>query len=262
LTAIQAFPPFLKLTHVATMAGPYTGYSLLAELCHIIVVNVQCDEMFPFSSFIEGLKNPQALVPQGPDGTLWSGIGSNADFFDNSDGFVSSASATSMEIPKSAKMILPWYKFVFHTMYTHNKKVIANVVDSLALTMYKSDEVFSNIRTDELTAWPSSAVDAVIARGKFTQDFSQLPQDQLPGKVDPYVVNDETRGFQFTNILPTGLFAKMGIQEGDIVRGCSEENINSPFDALDSLETSNSPIHMNFCIVRGEKTLSKKIVVQ
>jgi triacylglycerol esterase/lipase EstA (alpha/beta hydrolase family) len=248
------FPPYLLVTHAATMAGPFTGYSLLAESCHANFMNTQCNEMFPRSSFIKELRKSEALVPEGRDGTSWSNIGSNADFVDRSDGFVGSKSSTSMNIPAAEKMILPWYNFVFHTAYTHNKKVIARVGIYLG-----ADE------RNGTPAMPEESPDganAVLRRKDLTQDFYNLPAVQEPAKVQPYFVDQEQRGILFTDVLMDGVFARMGIQSGDVVRGCTEENINSPFDALDELHRSRAPVVLFFCISRDSNLFSRKIVIQ
>jgi hypothetical protein len=269
----STFPPYLMVTHAATLAAPFTGYSLLAETCHINVLNVQCDEMFPLSSFIEGLKSPDALVPQGPDGTIWSGMGSNANFLDASDGFVNSASATSMDIPVSEKIILPWHMFVFHTMYTHNKTVIADMANILAVSAQDTQDmneqpeiapqlVQRTLASASVSPEDLASADAVISRDELTQDFSQLPDEQKPAKYESHVEKSGPAGVHFMNVLPGGVFAKMGIQDDDIIRGCKSKNINSPFEALDQLETSNAPISMKFCIVRGDEIITKHIVIQ
>jgi hypothetical protein len=257
------YPPYLKVAHAATMATPFTGYSLIAESCHIIAINVQCWEMFPLAPFIEGLKDPAALVPQGIDGTLWSGVGSNAVFIDKSDGFVNSAAATSMNIPASAKMILPWYKFVFHTGYTSNKGVIANTGANLALTQASANLARVSAPKRNLSSLTQSELanaDAILSRDEISQDFTQVSEP--PAKTEPYFTSGEAAGVRFSNVLTTGIFAKMGIANGDVVRGCDAESVNNPFEALNSLEDSTGPIQMHFCLVRGGETLSKDIVIQ
>jgi hypothetical protein len=259
----SSFPPYLLVNHAATLASPYTGYSLLAESCHINVVNLQCDDMFPLSGFIEGLKKPEALVPQGRGGTIWSDMGSNAVFIENSDGFVTSASATSMQIPASAKIVLPWHMFVLHTLYTRNKKVMADMVHILSRTSQNQPEdVAQSVTYPPVSRDVLEASDAVISREELTQDFSALPQDKQPASLDANVINGETVGISFTKVLPSGVFAQMGIQDDDVVRGCSNTNINTPFEALDELENSTGPIVMNFCLVRDGKMISKQVVVQ
>jgi hypothetical protein len=259
----SSFPPYLLITHAATLASPFTGYSLTAESCHINVVNLQCDDMFPLSGFIEGLKNPEALVPQGRGGTIWSDMGSNADFIERSDGFVNSSSATSMQIPSSAKIILPWHMLVFHTLYTHNKKVIADMTQILARTSQnQAADLPHGISYPAVSQEVLEAADAVVARDELTQDFSALPPELKPASIDANVVNGDSVGISFTKVLPGGVFAQMGIQDDDVVRGCSNSNINTPFEALDELENSTGPIVMNFCLVRDGKTISKQVVVQ
>lgn len=256
----STFPPYLKVPHVATMGTPFTGYSTIAELCHVIPVNVQCWEMFPLSSFIEDLKNPLALVPQALNGTLWSSIGSNALFLDNSDGFVESKSANSMEIPASAKSVLPWHMFVFHTMYTHNKTVIADVIQSLALNAAQASVAHAlspKIVMPALGSRALASAEAILTR----DEVSQAAQD-IGSQAQPELKNGEAQGIRFTSVLSSGIFAKMGIQEGDVVRGCNQDNINSPFEALDILENSSGPIPMNFCLVRGGEMISKSVIIQ
>jgi hypothetical protein len=264
------FPPYLKVSHVATLGSPFTGYSLLAETCHVVFVNIQCNDMFPLSSFIKDLKNPEALLPQGPDGTIWSNVGSNASFADNSDGVVNSSSATSMPVSDASKLILPWHMFVFHSNYTHNKTVIANVGQNLALTAQGASEARSlAVTMDQRFRVPAALelsarakADAVVSRDEVIQDFSQVSSDHQPGRIEPYLENGQAAGVRFTNILAGGLFARMGIQEGDVVRGCAQENVNSPFEALDSIETSTEPVFMKFCVVREGALISKQILVQ
>jgi hypothetical protein len=246
----STYPPFLRVPHAATLAVPYEGYSLVAEFCHLVAMNTECDEMAPYSGFIADLKNPQALVPQGLGGTLWSGVGSNAEVIEQSDGFVGSSSATSMEIPAAAKHVLPWYKLIFHTMYTHDAQVIGWVANSLSLTQYQGSVADAQAET-AANPNPGSAV-----------NLSKLPSSQLPGEIQPNMVNGVQEGVQFSNILQGGLFDKMGIQNGDIVRGCASANVNTPFSALESLETSGQPVTLTFCIVRNGSTLTQTTTVQ
>jgi triacylglycerol esterase/lipase EstA (alpha/beta hydrolase family) len=252
-----SYPPFLKIAHVATLGTPYTGYSLTAESCHIVAVNVECWQMFPLSFFIADLKNSQALLPQGQGGTTWSNVGSNADILELSDGFVGSASATSMEIPDSSKMIMPWYKFVFHTMYTHNATVIASVASSL------SDGIAqSNVVPQIVTSTPDVTPNAVVSQNEVVLDMSTTPQNRRPARAEPYLENNQVQGVKFTEVLPDGIFAKMGIENGDVVRGCTEETRGAPFDALAQLETSSQPVTLDFCVLRNGIESHKVVRVQ
>jgi type II secretory pathway component PulC len=87
-------------------------------------------------------------------------------------------------------------------------------------------------------------------------DFSKLPQKDRPGRIAPYFEGEKRVGVLFTEILPGGLFSKLGISDGDIVQGCTEETLNSPFGALENGEASLGPISLTFCILRdGARTV-------
>ncbi len=251
------YPPFLKISHVTTLATPHQGYSLTAELCHLIVVNFQCDEMDPLSSFIADLQNPEALLPQGLGGTTWGNVGSNALILDDSDGFVNSDVATSLDIPDSAKLILPWYRFVFHTMYTENDTVIAQVTTNL------SDGAASQpqLRRAHL-AVPGFVPHAILSRAEMPLKTQALEKTNRPGRADPFMVKGTMQGIRLTQIQSEGVFAKMGLQEGDVIRGCTADTLNSPFEALSALETpSDEPVDLTFCVLRNGVETQKLIQI-
>jgi hypothetical protein len=253
----SAFPPYLLITHAATIASPFTGYSLLAESCHLVVINVECDQMDPLSPFIAGLAASAALVPQGRGGTLWSGIGSNADIFDDSDGLVDSGSATSMEIPATSKAIMPWYKLIFHTEYTTRTEVIQLIAKSLA-----DSASLPAIITQKALPPVTTKADAMVAHTEIFQTMTALTAAQKPAKILPNMVNDEQNGVQFTNVLKGGIFDQMGIVEGDIVSGCTAATINDPFEALDAIQSAGGKGTFQLCILRDGAQLTRTVAIQ
>ena len=253
-----SFPPFLNVAHVTTVGSPYEGYSILAESCHIIVYNLQCDDMFPLSSFIKELNSPQASYPQGVNGTIWSNAGSNADIIESSDGVVGSASATSMNVSGTHKLIMPWYKFVFHTIYYHNSDVIAWVGQTLNTTSASANVV---AKVDDTLPTVTEAPNAVVSQAEVTQDVTALPADQKPAQLAPYLVNGVQQGVQFTKVLAGGMFDHMGIEEGDVVQGCSAATINTPSFPIDGFKKHGRG-KMKLCIVRNGAKLTHVVSVQ
>jgi triacylglycerol esterase/lipase EstA (alpha/beta hydrolase family) len=242
-----SFPPFLNVAHVSTVGSPYEGYAILAESCHIIVWNLECDEMFPLSSFIKELNSPPASYPQGVNGTIWSNGGSNADPIDSSDGLVGSASATSMNVSGNRKLILPWYKFVFHTLYTRNSEVIAWIAQTLSTDVASANVI---AKVDESLPMVLGSADAVVSQSEVVQDVTALPANQKPAHLAPYLVNGVQQGVQFTQVLAGGMFDHMGIKEGDVVQGCSAATINTPSFPIDGLKKHGKG-KMKLCIVRN-----------
>jgi pimeloyl-ACP methyl ester carboxylesterase len=254
------FPPFLKINHVTTIASPFEGYAIISEACHIVAINTPCWQMAPYSPFITDLNVPAAETPQGADGTVWASVGSNADPLDDSDGLVQSSSATSQPIPTTSKLIMPWYKLVFHTMYTHNQTVINFVSNSLSDAEEGATRAIASVATPEVV---TEKADFVISRADAIEDVTQLSADQRPGHVEANLGdNGEPAGVQVTGILPSGIFAKMGIEEGDIVQGCSAQNQNQPFELFESLAAGTQTGKFKLCIERNGQSLTRVVAVQ
>lgn len=267
-----AYPPFLIADHIVSMGAPYTGFSLLAFSCYLNPVNVQCWEMAPYAGFIQDLKAPAALLPQGVGGTLWTNIGSNGDVIDSSDGVVGSDSATSMPIPTSSKTVIPWYKLIFHTTYYHHSFVVALASAALVKTTEDASSreaavVTSPVVTDGTppTCAPVKPVPGTLtgvapathfARAELMTDFTSVPYCQRPGKIAPNLVNDDQQGVVFSQILPGGLFDRMGLLNGDIATGCTPDTLNQPFDAIESGNT------LSFCVTRDGKQLSREFTLE
>ena len=260
-----AYPPYLIVDHVVSMGAPYTGYSPLAFSCYLNPANVQCWEMAPYSSFIKELATAAAQLPQGLGGTVWSNIGSDADVVDSSDGVVGSASATSMPIPSSSKTIIPWYKLVFHTNYYH-KSFVTDLAATGLLKSATSDAAEAELsmapavesETDcpSVMSAPSSLAAAKLARQDLPTDFSKLPICHRPGRLAPNEINGEERGVSVTQVLAGGLFDRMGLQNGDVVQGCTADTINEAFDAIGSL-AAGSGNQLTFCVIRNGQSTTR-----
>jgi len=136
--------------------------------------------MFPGSSFIETSKTRSRSSHRG-GWNLVEQYRLERDFFDRSDGFVNSASATSMKIPRSAKMIMPWYKFVFHTLYTHNRRSSPVARTSASAAPPKAAPKTASALTDR----DESSFDATVSRGELLQDFTQIPATAFRRGLNP-----------------------------------------------------------------------------
>jgi hypothetical protein len=249
------------------MGSPYTGYSLLAFSCYVDFLNVQCWEMAPYAPFIQDLKAPAALVPQGLGGTIWSNIGSNGDVIDSSDGVVGSDSATSMQIPAANKTIIPWYKLIFHTTYYHHSFVVALAATALTKTAQDAatETPAVTVTTPAAAATcPSAAASpkalagpvSHFARAELATDFTTVPQCLRPGRIAPNLVNGDQQGVVFSQILPGGLFDRMGLKNGDIATGCTPETLNQPFDEIESGGK------LSFCVTRGGQPLTREFTLE
>jgi len=250
------YPPFLKVDHVITLATPHEGYSLLAESCHLVPTSVQCVEMAPYSSFIAGLKVASALLPQGQGGTLWTNVGSNADPIDNSDGVVGSSSATSMEIPVASKLVMPWYKLIFHTKYTNNQTIIQFVANALGGATSVKAQVLTSAKTQVLTR----PADVQVSRHALV-DRENGDEQAGPAHIEPYLIAGAQYGVQFSSVQTGGVFDQMGIQNGDVVHGCAGSDLNQPFDALEAIQ-QNGGGSLQLCILRNASEITRVVAVQ
>lgn len=268
-----SYPPFLMVSHVSTLGTPYQGYNLIAEICYLNPINAQCREMSPRSSFIAEFKNPGALLPQGKGGTIWTNVGSNADPFDRSDGFVKSTSATSMQISQPRKKTMPWYRLIFHTMYTRNPTVIQFVIDSLAngngaakRSLASSERAIKDTvqfaQASGLLEKDSSATDVTVSLAQATEDMDTLPENASPAKISPYRVKGEQAGVQLESVLAGGLFDQMGLKNGDVIQGCNSETLNSPFEGLATLDAHHTSGKIKLCIQRGHEHTTQVVAFQ
>ncbi len=90
-------------------------------------------------------------------------------------------------------------------------------------------------------------------------DLNQLMQQV---KVRPYMEGKEPAGFVVSNIKPGSLFAKMGLRNGDIIKGVNDEAITSPDQAIELYESLVEGGEIALEIKRGRRNRELRYEVE
>jgi general secretion pathway protein C len=76
-----------------------------------------------------------------------------------------------------------------------------------------------------------------LERDDVESSLTDLNQMMKEVRVRPYLEGQEPAGFVVSNIKPGSIFARMGLRNGDIIKGVNQEAITSPDQAVDLYES-------------------------
>ncbi len=102
-----------------------------------------------------------------------------------------------------------------------------------------------------------------LANGRYTIQRSLL--DKLLGdmnglartaRIIPASANGRATGFRFVAIRPNTFYARIGLQNGDVVRAINGHEMTSPDRALDVYSKLRSASHLNLAVLRGAQPIN------
>ena len=76
-----------------------------------------------------------------------------------------------------------------------------------------------------------------LEREEIESSMTDLGELMQQVRVRPYLEGKKPAGFVVSNIKPGSLFAKMGLRNGDVIRGVNDEAITSPDQAIELYES-------------------------
>jgi general secretion pathway protein C len=76
-----------------------------------------------------------------------------------------------------------------------------------------------------------------LERDEIESSLTDLNQLMQQVRVRPYLEGKEPAGFVVSNIKPGSVFSKMGLRNGDVIKGVNEEAITSPDQAIELYES-------------------------
>ena len=95
-----------------------------------------------------------------------------------------------------------------------------------------------------------------ISRAEAEKARSNLGELMKQARMEPYVVNGKTDGFEVKMIKPNTIFTALGLQKGDIVKEVNGLALDSPEKALQIFQQLREAQHIVVAIVRDNAPLS------
>jgi len=92
-----------------------------------------------------------------------------------------------------------------------------------------------------------------LQRDEIESSLTDLNQLMQQARVRPYMEGKEPAGFVVSNIKPGSLFARMGLRNGDIIKGVNDEVITSPDQAIELYESLVAGGEIALEIKRGRR---------
>ncbi|BBH52576.1 PDZ domain-containing protein [Fluviispira sanaruensis] len=92
-----------------------------------------------------------------------------------------------------------------------------------------------------------------------TNNFAKTLED---AKASPYLVGGQVKGFILTNITPNSVYAKLGLQNGDIVNSINNIQLNDAARAIQTLNSMRNENTIVLQILRSGKQTELKANIQ
>jgi len=97
----------------------------------------------------------------------------------------------------------------------------------------------------------------VLARSEINSALTNLPDLATKARILPSFTNGVANGFKLFSIVPDSLYAKIGIQNGDVIRRINGYEMNSPDKALEIYQKLRDANRIEVEIERRGETLRK-----
>jgi general secretion pathway protein C len=109
---------------------------------------------------------------------------------------------------------------------------------------------------------PSAKGSIKLEREELESQMADLGQLMQQVRIRPYFEDEEPAGFLVSNIKPDSLFSKMGLRNGDVIKGVNGEIITSPEQAIELYESLMEGGAVALEIKRGRRTQKLRYEVQ
>jgi general secretion pathway protein C len=93
-----------------------------------------------------------------------------------------------------------------------------------------------------------------IPRLELDRAFADLNTVLQQARAVPHYENGVPAGYKLFQVVPEGLFAKLGLKEQDIICGIDGQPVNDPAKALELLNQMRTANHVDLCVKRDGKT--------
>jgi len=102
----------------------------------------------------------------------------------------------------------------------------------------------------------------VVAKGEINSALSNLSDLATKARIVPSFKNGVANGFKLFSIVPDSLYAKIGIQNGDVIRRINGYEMNSPDKALEIYQKLRDANRIEVEIERRGETLRKSYAIE
>ena len=102
----------------------------------------------------------------------------------------------------------------------------------------------------------------VVARSELNNALTNLPDLATKARIVPSFKNGVADGFKFFSIVPDSLYAKIGIQNGDVIRRINGYEMNTPDKALEIYQKLRDASRIEIEIERRGDVLRKSYSIE
>ena len=102
----------------------------------------------------------------------------------------------------------------------------------------------------------------VVARSEINNALTNLSDLATKARIVPSFKNGVANGFKLFSIVPDSLYAKIGIQNGDVIRRINGYEMNSPDKALEIYQKLRDASRIEIQLERRGETLRKTYSIQ
>ena len=102
----------------------------------------------------------------------------------------------------------------------------------------------------------------VVAKATINDNLSDLSKLATQARIVPSFKNGVANGFKLFSIVPDSLYAKIGVQNGDVIRRINGYEMNSPDKALEIYSKLRDANRIEIEIERRGETLRKSYSIE
>jgi len=129
---------------------------------------------------------------------------------------------------------------------------------------------FQNLGVTPIPAQPAAASDVkqlsenqyVVSKATINENLSDLSKLATQARIVPSFKNGVANGFKLFSIVPDSLYAKIGVQNGDVIRRINGYEMNSPDKALEIYSKLRDANRIEIEIERRGETLRKSYSIE
>jgi general secretion pathway protein C len=92
-----------------------------------------------------------------------------------------------------------------------------------------------------------------VARVEIDKAFSDLNNVLTQARAVPHFENGAPAGYKLFQIVPNSIYDKLGLKDGDIIKGFDNQAVNDPAKALEALNNLRNSSHVEIQVVRNGK---------
>ena len=129
---------------------------------------------------------------------------------------------------------------------------------------------FQNLGVTPIPAAPQASTDVrqlsdnqyVVSKQTINENLSDLSKLATQARIVPSFKNGVANGFKLFSIVPDSLYAKIGVQNGDVIRRINGYEMNSPDKALEIYSKLRDANRIEIEIERRGETLRKSYSIE